>query len=60
MSLFKQKKVSCKTCSKKFPEKKAWKVNMKTAEGQMVIRICPECADVLNLVRETLDSQVDE
>lgn len=60
MRLFKQKKITCKSCQNKFPEKKAWKINMKTADGQLVLRVCPECADVLNGIKETMDTWQNE
>lgn len=55
MNLFKRKKiVHCKLCEAKFPEKDVWKLHMNTAEGTHIIRVCPDCAKVLDNAKENI------
>lgn len=60
MNLLKRKTVACKLCSKKVQERKIWKVKMNTADGQSVIRICPECADILDSAKDNINSWLTE
>jgi hypothetical protein len=55
MNFFRRKMIKCKTCPMKVPEKKAWKIEMRTAEGNHTIQVCEQCAKLLENVKESYD-----
>ena len=48
-------KVKCKNCSKKIKRKDAYEVQYKSADGFGTIRICEDCAKILENIKKEVD-----
>ena len=54
MKLLKKK---CKSCSKRVNFRDLWSVEMNTADGKHTIKVCSDCAKVLEELKEALDGK---
>ena len=55
--LMKLLKKKCKSCSKRVNFRDLWSVEMNTADGKHTIKVCSDCAKVLEELKEALDGK---
>ena len=58
--LFRDRKVKCVFCQKNTRKKKAFTINMNTAEGTHKTHACPPCAKEFDELAKYLEKDIDE
>lgn len=52
--MFSFKKLKCRLCKKPTKIKNLWTCEMKTADGLHTIKVCKECLDTLENMKDTI------
>jgi uncharacterized protein YozE (UPF0346 family) len=56
---FRDKKVKCVFCKRNTRKKKAFTINMNTADGQHKIHACPDCAKDFDELAQYMEKDID-
>jgi hypothetical protein len=57
---FRDKKVTCVFCNKLTKKKKAFTINMNTAEGLHKTHACPKCAEEFDQLAQHMEKDIDK